>query len=53
MEAVHLSLAWFYQVQKSSNYFSSDLREIRKLGFYNPGYCAVEVMSRYICASLH
>lgn len=53
MEAVQLSLAWFYQVQKSSNYFSSDLREIRKVGFCNPRYCAMEVVSRYIHTSLH
>lgn len=35
-ECVHLSLAWFYQEQKSCNYFSSDLREIKKVGCCNP-----------------
>lgn len=51
-KAVHLSQSWFYQVQKSSNYFSCDRREIRKVGFGNPCYCAMEVASRYIHTSL-
>ena len=46
MEAVHLSLARVYQVQKSSNYFSSDLGEIGRVGSCNPRHCVEE-------ASLH
>lgn len=52
-EAIRLCLTWFYQVQKSSNYFLSDHGEIRNVGFCNPCYCVVKVASLLIHTSLH
>lgn len=47
MAAAHLSLAWCYQMQKSSNYFSPQLRDTREVCFRNPCYCTKKV-SLYI-----
>lgn len=38
---LHLSLAWFYQEQKSSNLFSPDQRGMKRVFSCNPCYCAV------------